>query len=128
MINFARFHHEGRIAGTGQTHHVQSRSRTRLRHAAMWRAASRDKADVLQLQAGQGFLRQAQVTEMDGIEGAAENADCVQNLSSYVPFTEHDEFLRRQPFQAHRATRVNLVGGDADFRTQAIFEAIGETR
>ena len=125
-LDFARIHHKGWIAGTGQTHHIQSRSRTHLRRAAMRRAAGRDKADVLQLQAGQCFLRQAQVTEVDGVEGAAENADCVQNLSSHMPFTEHDEFLRCQAFQSHRATRVDLVGGDADFRAQAIFETIGE--
>ena len=35
-------------------------------------------------------------------------------------------FVGAQFVQTHRATRVETVGGDADFRAQAEFEAIGE--
>lgn len=40
---------------------------------------------------------------------------------------EDDELLRSEAFQPDRAARVQFVGADADFRAEAIFEAVGET-
>jgi len=60
----------------------------------MRRLTRRNKANLLQLQAGQCFLRQAQMTEMNWVEGAAEDSKPAQNLTPHMPIAEHDEFLR----------------------------------
>ncbi len=44
------------------------------------------------------------------------------------PCAEHDVLLRGEAFEAHRAARVQLVGGDADLRAEAVLEAVGEAR
>src|SRR5574343_1157022 len=49
-------------------------------------------------------------------------------LTAYVPVAEHDPLLAGQAFEADRAAGVDLVGRDADFGTQAVFETIGEAR
>src|ERR1035437_3802680 len=38
----------------------------------------------------------------------------IQYLISYLSATQYDVFLRSQAFQSDRATRMNLVGGNAD--------------
>ena len=52
--------------------------------------------------------------------------DSSSGLLPDVPVAQHNEFLAGQSFQSHRAARVDLVGGDADFRAEAILEPIGE--
>ena len=37
-------------------------------------------------------------------------------------------FERGQPFEPDRAARVQLVGGDADLRAEAVLVAVGEAR
>jgi hypothetical protein len=41
---------------------------------------------------------------------------------------ENHPLLAGQPLQADRSARVDLVGRNSDFRTQAILETIGEAR
>ena len=60
----------------------------------MWRVPCGDKADLLQLQAGQRFLRQTQVPEMDWVEGATEDSQRAQSLTPHMAITEHNKFLR----------------------------------
>lgn len=45
-----------------------------------------------------------------------------------MPIAEHDEFLRRQAFQAYWAARMKLVGANANFGAQPILKPIGKTR
>ena len=47
-------------------------------------------------------------------------------LRPNLPVAQHDPFLRSQPVQADRAADVDFVGGNADFRAEAVFEAVGE--
>src|SRR5690606_1792623 len=44
-----------------------------------------------------------------------------------VPVAEHHVLLAGQAFQPYRAAGVQLVGGNADLRAQAVLEAVGET-
>lgn len=94
--------------------------------------ARRYKAYVLELQAGQRFLRQAQVTKVNRVEGTTENPDWFQNRVSHsnphMAVTQHDVFLRSQTFQAHRSAGVDFIGGNPDLRPQAVFETIGKAR
>ena len=98
----------------------------------MRRLTSRNKANVLQLQTRQRFLRQTQVPEMNGVKSAAEDPNTAQNVlrssTTDMPITQHHKLLRGQPFQADWSTGMDFIGGYADFRTQPIFETIGETR
>ena len=82
----------------------------------MRRLAGGNKPHLLQIECSQRFLRQAQVAEVNGIEGAAKNTDGVQNLAPHLAVTEHDELLRGEAFQADRAASVDFVGGNADLR------------
>src|SRR2546427_13135383 len=41
---------------------------------------------------------------------------------------EDHVLLRGEALEAHRAARMQLVGGNADLRAQAVFETVGETR
>src|SRR5687768_11957680 len=43
-----------------------------------------------------------------------------------VPVTQHNIFLAGQALQPYRAAGVDLVSGDADFRTESILETVGE--
>lgn len=47
-------------------------------------------------------------------------------LAANLAIAEDDPLLTGQALQADRAAGVNLVGRNADFRTQAIFESIGK--
>lgn len=59
----------------------------------MRRSACGNKPYLPQIEHRQGFLRQAQVAEVNRIESAAENTDGAQGLASDLSITEHDEFL-----------------------------------
>lgn len=82
----------------------------------MRRNARGNKPHLPQIEHRQGFLRQAQVAEVNRIEGAAKNTDGVQNLAPHLPVAEHDEFLRGEAFQPDRAARMDFVGGNTDLR------------
>src|SRR3569832_2798516 len=41
---------------------------------------------------------------------------------------QHDELLTREPFESARSAHVDLVGADADLRTETVIDANGETR
>src|SRR3569832_19269 len=45
-----------------------------------------------------------------------------------MPLPQHDELLTREPLEADGPAHVDLVGADADLRTETVFEAVGETR
>ena len=47
-------------------------------------------------------------------------------LRTYLSVAQYDPFLRSQPVQADGAADVDFVGGNADFRAEAVFEAVGE--
>ena len=51
-----------------------------------------------------------------------------QRLLANMAVSQYPVFLRSQSFQADRATNVYLVRTDADFRTQAVFKAVGKPR
>ncbi len=82
----------------------------------MRRSARGNKPHLPQIEHRQGFLRQAQVAEVNRIEGAAENTDGAQGLTSNLSIAEHDEFLRGETFQPDRAARMDFVGGNTDLR------------
>src|SRR5690348_3797162 len=44
-----------------------------------------------------------------------------------VAIAQYDEFLAGQSFQSNGAAGVDLVGRDADFRTESIFESVSES-
>src|SRR5690348_5768493 len=48
------------------------------------------------------------------------------NLLPDMPVTQDDEFLAGQPFQSYRAASMELIGGDTDFRSEAILEPVRE--
>src|SRR5690606_23457145 len=50
----------------------------------------------------------------------------LRSLAS-VAVAEDDVLLRGESFQPDRATRMQLVGGNADLCTKPVFEAIGKT-
>src|SRR3569833_3369169 len=41
---------------------------------------------------------------------------------------QHDELLTREPFESDKSAHVDLVGADADLRTETVFDAIGGAR
>src|SRR5438105_4455219 len=41
---------------------------------------------------------------------------------------EHDPLAAGQALEAHRTAGMQLVGGDADLRAEAVFVAVGEAR
>lgn len=43
-----------------------------------------------------------------------------------LAFAEDDPLLAGEAFEAHRAAGVDLVGGNADLRTESILEAVGK--
>ena len=47
-------------------------------------------------------------------------------LLPYLSVAQHYPFLRSQPVQTDGAADVDFVGGNADFRTEAVLEAVGE--
>jgi len=51
----------------------------------------------------------------------------LQGLGADLAVAEHDPFLRGQAVQADGAADVDFVGGNADFRAEAVFEAVGKT-
>src|SRR6478672_6905879 len=48
--------------------------------------------------------------------------------AAHVAVAQDDPLLRREPLEAHGTARVQLVGGDADLRAEAVLEAVRETR
>ena len=50
----------------------------------------------------------------------------MKELRPNLPVAQHYPFLRSQPVQADGAADVDFVGGNADFRTETILEAVGE--
>lgn len=53
-------------------------------------------------------------------------AKCAARLSAYLTVSAHDIFVRAQLTQTERSARVELLGGDSDFRAEAEFESVGE--
>jgi hypothetical protein len=53
-------------------------------------------------------------------------AQLSRTLAAQLAITDHHVLLAGQAFQADRAAGMQLVGGNADFRTQAVLEAIGK--
>src|SRR5207253_1920909 len=45
-----------------------------------------------------------------------------------LALAQHDPLLGRETLQPHRPARMELVGGDADLRAEAVLEAVGEAR
>src|SRR3954463_13964021 len=48
--------------------------------------------------------------------------------AAHVAVAQDDPLLRREPLETDGTPRVQLVGGDADFRAEPVLEAVGESR
>src|SRR3954470_2539406 len=48
--------------------------------------------------------------------------------AAHVAVAQHDPLLRGEAFEPNRPAGVELVGGDADLRPEAVFVAVGEAR
>ena len=74
-MQFAVIHHETRFAAGRNPHHVEAQRRRREGHAAMRRIAAGNEAHLIQAKLLHHFQCRPQMTEMDRIEGAAENTN-----------------------------------------------------
>lgn len=104
----------------------------------MWRVCGGNEPDFGQIQGAQDFLRRAQMTIMNGIKRAAENAKRFHlyrfdreapGISSGIEMSfqktclfpdmtisKDNKFHRRQALKPHRPARVEFIGRDADLR------------
>lgn len=84
-LEFHRIALEARLACDRRAHHFQTGiGRRELLLQFMRRSSSRDKDHFLELERFERVTRQNQMSVMDRIEGAAENADLFQNVSYSV--------------------------------------------
>jgi hypothetical protein len=72
-LHFARIQLKARVAGNRPAHHFQPVGRCSTRRAAMRRLSGGNEQHALEADRLGHFLGQPQVTEMDRIEGSAEN-------------------------------------------------------
>ena len=94
---------------------------------------------MLKTQGIDSLQRDPQMATMDRVESTTKQANrrcrirlglshsvCAGRRFSLANLTisEHDPFLRRQPFQANRTTGVKLVGTDTNLGTQSVLKAI----
>ena len=72
-IDFGGINGEARVIGHRQADHRQALPCSHLRRAAQRRLAGRNPAHAGQVELVGGFFGEAQVAEMDRVEGAAKN-------------------------------------------------------
>ncbi len=93
----------------------------------------RDEKDSVKLARLLHLLGDAQMSKVNRIECAAEDAGLHDLLSTYsclradLAVAKHDELASGQIFQAHGPERVQFGGRNADFRTESKLVAIGKT-
>ena len=75
---------QARVAAGRQLHHRQTVVGRTARLAAVRRLAGGDQAHPFQRQGFAGFFRQAQVAEVDGVEGATEQTQGAERVSGCV--------------------------------------------
>lgn len=98
----------------------------------MWRYSAWQQVNPGDAERLLHLQRRSQMTEVDGVERTTEDTDhgvLYKNvaLSANMTIAKHDKLQSRQAFEPDRAARMQFVGADADFSTEAIFKTVGET-
>ena len=84
-------------------------------------------AEALAILASQAGAKLVPATEQDWYEEYLAPVISVKVVDGIdAAIAQHHILQRRQPLNAHRATRMKLVGRDADFSAQAELETVGE--